>query len=401
MKKLLLVISLLILLAVEILRVYYIMPFPGSQQSDSIGFAYFLNNYIWYIRIAAFLLLVYSIWGRLRTWKKLQQIMLLLALIFYSVIYYQFNFKFLADKMFYQPRNKSFAVASASKVKTDKLVIATVINGEARAYPIEIIGYHHQVQDTVGGEPIIVTYCTVCRTGRIYSPIVNGKQEQFRLAGMDHFNAMFEDKATKSWWAQETGQAIIGPLKGTNLKEIPSSQMRLSSWIEKYPDTKILQPDTIFKKQYEDLKGFDNGTIEGGLETRDSASWKNKSWVIGIQTTDAARAYDWNALIARRVINDSLPNLPVVLMIEPDSVTFHVFRPVAYQRTLYMTMDPATLYLVDTNTLSTWDYRGQCIDGPLKGTVLPPVHAYQEFWHSWKWFHPNTDTFATKKLAGH
>ena len=42
----------------------------------------------------------------------------------------------------------------------------------------------------------MVTYCTVCRTGRVFSPIVEGQPETFRLVGMDHFNAMFEDEGT-------------------------------------------------------------------------------------------------------------------------------------------------------------------------------------------------------------
>jgi hypothetical protein len=66
----------------------------------------------------------------------------------------------------------------------------------------------HQVRDSINHIPVMVTYCTVCRTGRIYNPIVNGKAETFRLVGMDHFNAMFEDATTKSWWRQSTGECI-------------------------------------------------------------------------------------------------------------------------------------------------------------------------------------------------
>src|SRR5206468_83632 len=99
---------------------------------------------------------------------------------------------------FYQPRHKNVVTVADNKVGLNKLVIGVTLNGEAKAYPIEIIGYHHQVQDTIGGTPVIVTYCTVCRTGRVFSPFVNGKKENFRLVGMDHFNAMFEDNTTKS-----------------------------------------------------------------------------------------------------------------------------------------------------------------------------------------------------------
>lgn len=120
--------------------------------------------------------------------------------------------------MFYQPSHKYFAAGSANTVATDRLVLGVAINGEAKAYPIQFIGYHHQVADTVGNTPVIVTYCTVCRTGRVFSPELNGKKEIFRLVGMDHFNAMFEDATTKSWWQQATGMAIAGPLKGKRLK---------------------------------------------------------------------------------------------------------------------------------------------------------------------------------------
>ncbi|MFM9653974.1 DUF3179 domain-containing (seleno)protein, partial [Streptomyces galilaeus] len=76
---------------------------------------------------------------------------------------------------------------------------------------------------------MIATYCTVCRTGRIFSSTVDGVPEKFRLVGMDHFNAMFEDARTKSWWQQATGKAITGKQKGKQLIEMASQQMSLAS----------------------------------------------------------------------------------------------------------------------------------------------------------------------------
>jgi hypothetical protein len=70
MKKWLLILSILILFTAEILRVYFIMPFPGSQKSDTVDFAYFLHKYILYIRIAALLLLAYSLFNFFPRWKK-------------------------------------------------------------------------------------------------------------------------------------------------------------------------------------------------------------------------------------------------------------------------------------------------------------------------------------------
>ena len=109
------------------------------------------------------------------------------------------------------------------------------LNGDARAYPVQFIGYHHQVRDTVGGTPVLVSFCTVCRTGRVFSPLVDRHEETFRLVGMDHFNAMFEDRTTGTWWRQANGEAIAGPKKGAKLAEIPTEQVTLGTWLALHP----------------------------------------------------------------------------------------------------------------------------------------------------------------------
>ena len=38
------------------------------------------------------------------------------------------------------------------------LVVGIRAGGHAKAYPIRLMGYHHVVQDTVGGTPIVATY---------------------------------------------------------------------------------------------------------------------------------------------------------------------------------------------------------------------------------------------------
>jgi len=388
MKKLLLVIGIFILFAAEILQVYFIMPFPGSQKSETLGIAYFLHNNIFYIRIAGLLLTIFSLYGHFSKWKKWRKIVLIIIGLLYVFIFYMVNFKFLADKMFYQPKNKSLVAAASNMVATDKLVIGVSLNNEAKAYPIEIIGYHHQVQDTIGGEAVLVTYCTVCRTGRVFSPMVNGKKESFRLVGMDHFNAMFEDNTTKSWWRQATGEAVTGKLKGQVLKEIPSQQMTLAAWLRAYPNSTVMQPDTLYNEDYEDLAGFDKGTIESSLEKRDSASWEFKSWIIGIEKDGKSKAYDWNELIAKKVINDSLPQLPVVIALESDTASWHVWNRTVNGQALQFVIANDTLK--DLNTNSAWNFDGICIDGPLKEQQLNSVQASQEFWHSWETFHPKT-----------
>jgi len=381
-KSLLLWVGLIFLFALEILRVYFIMPFPGSQRQDTVGFAYFLDRNIIWLRFVGVALIIWPLLFFFRAGRLWLKITLVVALLLYGWIFYLFNFRFLADKMFYQPRVRQFAIDSTNK---DRLVIGVALQGAARAYPIEIIGYHHQVRDTVGGQPILVTYCTVCRTGRIYSPFVNGKYAAFRLVGMDHFNAMFEDEDTRSWWQQATGKAITGPMKGQQLAEIPSAQMTVGDWQTLHPNSLTLQPDPNFKSKYDSLKGYDEGTLKSGLEKRDSGSWKFKSWVIGIESGGRSKVYDWNNLVRDRVIPDTIGKRHLLLTIEPDNKTFYAL---SYNDSLSFEYDTSAKTIRDSNTHSTWSPSGICTAGPLKGTQLQTVQAYQEFWHSWRTFHP-------------
>ena len=204
---------------------------------------------------------------------------------------------------------------------------------------------------------------------------------------------MFEDATTKSWWRQSTGEAIAGSLKGQQLPEIPSTQMRLGEWLAMYPNSEVLQADTNFKKRYADLKGFDEGTIKGKLEHRDSLSWQFKSWVIGVSTKGKYKAYDWNNLVNQKMISDSLVGVPLLLTIESHGKTFYALNRTVNGQTLQFVHASSGDNMEDTQTHSIWKLNGTCTAGLLQGSRLQHLQAYQEFWHSWKNFHPNTTTY--------
>ena len=223
--------GLVLLVLFEIADVYFIMPMPGSQRMTSIDFAYRLYSWRWLFR-AIFAVMIVA--GAASAWRApgRQKFAAPMALVLAAIIVYVLNFQMSADHMFVAPASVTMVPADRNKVDTARLVVGIDVDGQARAFPIQFIGYHHQVRDTVAGKPVMVSYCTVCRTGRVFSPIVDGRSETFRLVGMDHFNAMFEDASTHSWWRQANGEAIAGPSKGKSLTEIPSRQVTLAEWLE-------------------------------------------------------------------------------------------------------------------------------------------------------------------------
>ncbi|HEX3168731.1 MAG TPA: DUF3179 domain-containing (seleno)protein [Chitinophagaceae bacterium] len=365
------------LLLFEIANVYFIMPMPGSQQMNSIDLAYFLYKWRWIFR-GLFAALIFI--GLFRSqWKRKWLLFFPLAIV--VAVIYMTNFVMAADAMFKQPKQLLLMNVASNKVDSNRLVLGVSINGEAKAYPIRFLGYHHHIQDTVGGKPIMVTYCTVCRTGRVFEPIVNGKKEKFRLVGMDHFNAMLGDATTKSWWRQVTGEAIAGKLKGQQLPEVFSSQTSLAEWLQLNPSSLIMQADSAFISSYDTTMKYESGASRSKLTGTDSLSWKDKSWVIGVKAGKERKAYDWNQLKKDRLIQDKIGDTPVFLVLSKDDKSFFVFERPDESANFSMTNDIIFL----NNKQFRIDGKG--IDTTFSLKQLP---ASQEFWHSWRTFNPGT-----------
>jgi hypothetical protein len=162
----------------------------------------------------------------------------------------------------------------------------------------------------------------------LFFPVVNGKVERFRLVGMDHFNAMLEDQSSGSWWRQATGEAVAGARRGDTLREIPSQQLTLALWLEMHPRSLVMQPDSTLRAKYSASFDYETGRSRSALTGTDTASWHDKSWVVGVTVNGAARAYDWNRLRRERVVNDVVGGVPVVLAVAADQVSYFAYaRP--------------------------------------------------------------------------
>jgi hypothetical protein len=251
MSTLLIIFGTLLSSIITILSIYFIMPFPGSQKAETIHIAYAIHQAYWYVLLP---LLGFAIYGYALLYLEhaswLRRVVLAIPFLIIGAIMYMADRVMSADAMFLQPRSIVHVAVSDPVLDSSMIVIGTEINGESKAYPMNVVGYHHQIRDSIGGVPVMITYCTVCRTGRIWDPIINGKNETFRLVGMDHFNAMFEDASTGSWWRQANGEAITGKSKGTFLKEYPVFQKTLKEWKRRFPKSLVMLPDPAFNDQY-------------------------------------------------------------------------------------------------------------------------------------------------------
>jgi hypothetical protein len=62
------------------------------------------------------------------------------------------------EQMFHPIDQVQMVAGAQAKLETDDMVLAVRVGGQARAYPVRMMAYHHIVNDWVGGIPLVGTY---------------------------------------------------------------------------------------------------------------------------------------------------------------------------------------------------------------------------------------------------
>lgn len=382
-------VGIFLLLVPGLVHAYLLMPFPGSQDLEAISLVYYLEKWVNPLRMVGVLFILWPLWKTFTTGNRREKYGRGAVLLACLGLFYFTDREYKAERMFVEPQTVRFANAQENRVPDTLMVIGVVRNNVAKAYPVNYLGYHHKVQDSVGTTPVLVTYCTMCRSGRVFSPVLQGKAQTFRLVGARHYNAVIEDQITKSWWYQATGEAAVGPLQGNRLTEIPYQQLSLRSWLDQYPNSSVLQPDPRHLADYDELKRYDRLQPVDKDSTLKADTLIRRSWVVGVAVGKQAKAYDWKQLQKAGLVNDAVGQTPVVIALEKDH-SFHAWKRALNGQAITFGLDSLGNGLRDSGTHSLWNWQGACVEGPRTGDRLERIQAHQEYWHSWQRFHSPT-----------
>ncbi len=136
-------------------------------------------------------------------------------------------------------------------IKDDVDGILVTVGTDARFYPYNILVWHEVVNDTVGGKPLVVTFCPLCGSAIVYEAQVNGTPEEFDVSGkLYNSNLLMYDKTTESLWSQIQGEAVVGDLTGTTFTLYPSQVVSFKTVREQYPQAQVLSADTGYHRDY-------------------------------------------------------------------------------------------------------------------------------------------------------
>jgi Protein of unknown function (DUF3179) len=295
------------------------------------------------------------------------------------------------------PKFTSVQEADEKFLEDSDLVVGLNINGDIKAYPLQILVWHEIVNDIVGKTPIAVTYCPLCFTNQVFNRTMNdGQILEFGTSGkLYNSNLVMYDRTTKSLWSQAMAQAIIGELAGIKLDRIPFDVAYWKEWKQLYPYSQVLSRDTGSTRPYGAdpyADYYTNGDVLFPVSIRDDRSGL-KEIVIGFENKGQYKAYKIKDVEKSKVVNDEVNSKPIALFSVNPFMT-RAYNPVVDgEITLQFEYNPKNNTFIDKQTRSQWNFDGKALDGQMKGKQLQRLPFDEGFWFEWVAFHPSTELY--------
>ena len=288
--------------------------------------------------------------------------------------------------------------AAAGQMADSELVLGLVIDGEARAYPINMLSRHEIVNDVVAGVPIAVTYCPLCFTGIVFDRRIDGETLEFGVSGKLVMNDLvMYDRQTGSLWQQILGEGIRGRFLGEKLTPLPAVHTTWRQWRTIHPDTAVLDKGGGYDRDsYGAYYGRgDRGVIPGsGGDPR----LDGKALVLGVVAAATPKAYPFDSLASSAVVNDSVGGTAIAVFYDARSQTAVVMDRRLDGRELSFDLapqaEPGHLVVVDRETGTSWSaLSSEALSGPLAGQRVTQLPATYAFWVAWSDFYTQTELY--------
>ena len=292
----------------------------------------------------------------------------------------------------------------------EESVVVLGLDGQTRAYPVQILTWHEIVNDVVAGRPVAVTYCPLCNSALAFERTVGDRVLSFGTSGRLYLsNLVMYDRQTESLWPQAEGRAVAGVLTGTELERLPVALLPWGQVRDTFPEALVLSRETGFGRDYGrnpyqgyDDVGADPFLYRGEVDERLPAMAR----VVGLGDPDDPVAVRTTDLLAQGAVHVEVDGEPVVVMGAPgqasaldagrvadgaDVGTTGAFLASLDGAPLTFTTGATPGQLVDDVTRSTWDVQGRAVAGPAVGRSLERVASTDTFWFSWQSFWPDTE----------
>jgi hypothetical protein len=134
-----------------------------------------------------------------------------------------------------------YVKAPEADTPPDAWVLGVVVDGQARAYELNLLTRHEVVNDRIGGRPVAIVWCPLANSVAVYDRRVGERELRFEPSGvLMHGSIVMQDRETESFWPLIQEKALYGPLEGRSLTRVPGVvKARFSDWVKEHPDTLV------------------------------------------------------------------------------------------------------------------------------------------------------------------
>ena len=284
------------------------------------------------------------------------------------------------------------AVDEASYLADGHIVFGISVNGDARAYPKRILGWHEMFVDVVGGVPVAGVYCTLCGTVILYHTEHDGVNHALGTSGfLYRSNKLMYDQATQSLWSTMRGTPVVGPLVGKGIVLDRGSVVTTTwgEWRRRHPDTSVLSLDTGHQRDYDEGAAyrdyFATDEVMFAVPVLDPRL-KNKAEVFTVllaEHPDRPLAISADFLAEHPVLHEAIEGTAFVVFTDPSGANrayaSEDVRFTAYDGGWSVQDDSGGTWTMDEHTLTAED-----------GRVLHRLPAQRAFWFGWYGAFPHT-----------
>lgn len=293
-------------------------------------------------------------------------------------------------------------------------VISVQVNGQAKAYPLQILMYHEIVNDSIAGEPISVTFCPLCNASIVFERTLIEKDASgsniptvldFGTTGkLRKSDLVMYDRQSETWWQQFTGVGIIGKYTDVMLTRIASQIISFDEFSKAFPDASVLSQQTGFSRPYGNnpYTGYDSidsnpFLYKGELDPRLPPMER----VLSLGEKGDTQLVPLSTLNTTPVLNLEFNGSPTVVIAAStaasalDQGTIKTSRAVPSAAAFNSELDTQVLTftlengnVIDDQTGSVWNAFGLSTSGELEGTQLRQIDQGVHFAFAWLAFDP-------------
>ena len=225
---------------------------------------------------------------------------------------------------------KFMAANEATYLRPKDRIIGFVTAEESRAYPLKILNHHEIVNDQIGVLPVAVTYCPLCDSCAVFDRRTELGESEFGVSGLLYnSNVLMYDRGghPESLWSQVLTRGISGPAAEKSLRALPLELTTWQDWLSRYPETKVLSPETGHRRDYtrDPYEGYFTAPQLMFPAKPRSDRLATKARILGVWTDKMVRAYPQSAFGPNRQrVADTLDGKSIVIEFNPQARSLRV-----------------------------------------------------------------------------